>query len=186
MCHSGAQFFPGASKDSWEKGQSSNLAPRLLPTAAPVPCLPVFSVPCSSPSDLRARSLYSSHPLHLHKLSALSYVNLPQGHLPWVPKPEPPLPLPPLPPSFPGVQYWLCAWEFLVSLHLLQCSFSAEGDWPPQATFGDTWRHFWLSQVEDGEQGYWHLAGGGQGYCYTGYRTAITSKALSGSRGHGC
>lgn len=186
MCHSGAQFFPGASKDSWEKGQSSNLAPRLLPTAAPVPCLPVFSVPCSSPSDLRARSLYSSHPLHLHKLSALSYVNLPQGHLLWVPKPEPPLPLPPLPPSFPGVQYWLCAWEFLVSLHLLQCSFSAEGDWPPQATFGDTWRHFWLSQVEDGEQGYCHLAGGGQGYCYTGYRTAITSKALSGSRGHGC
>lgn len=55
--------------------------------------------------------------------------------------------------------------------------FSTRDVSAPQRTFGNVWRHFWLSQLR---KCFWHLANRGQRWCYTPYnaRGGPTTKMI--------
>lgn len=55
-----------------------------------------------------------------------------------------------------------------------QLWFSIRDDFVPPGTFGNVWRRFWMSQLEQG--GFQHLVGRRQGSCYDAHREPHTTK----------
>lgn len=84
------------------------------------------------------------------------------------------------------LSYWNAIPEKLKSKKLshLQQWFSTRGSFFPQGTFGNVWRHFWLSWLWWGLGNYRHLEGRGQGRGWTCFIAQDSPQQRSTGLGH--